>query len=278
MRTQCANQLKNLTLGMLSYETVHRKFPPGYTDPGMAMWSTFLLPHIELNNLYKTIDVKATWVAATTTNPGNITALGTELEIFLCPSASLEPAQYDPAMDADRVYSCYLACASGLLDRESGDLPWCGMNVWEDFPASDGIFYRGSETRQAWISDGMSHTLLIGETLPDQFIVADDYSANPQKVDHWILGSAELGWDFSLAYGSGEASECLGSTACRLNAIRIDEAPINEKELGFGSAHANGVNFGFADGHVQFVTDIIDSRVLSALGTRSGGETDHNIE
>ncbi len=277
-RTQCANQLKQLTLGMLHFETAHRTFPPGFTHPGMTMWSGFILPHIEQDNLFDQIDVEGLWSSFITTHPPNIDAMGNVLDIFLCPSASLVPAQYDPHMMADRVYSCYLACASGLNNRESGDLPWCGMNAYEGYPASDGIFYFNSSTKQSEITDGTSNTVLIGETLPDQYLIEIDYSGNPQKVDHWFLGSAELAdYEYGIAVGSAEVSECLGSTACPINSIKIEDAPINDKELSSGSAHPAGVNIGFADGHVRFMGDTVTAEVWSALGSRAGREVTHAL-
>ena len=50
------------------------------------------------------------------------------------------------------------------------------------------------------------------------------------------------------------------------------------KELSFGSRHTQGVNMGFADGHIRFVPETVDRAVWSALGTRSFGETDTNLE
>jgi prepilin-type processing-associated H-X9-DG protein len=36
----------------------------------------------------------------------------------------------------------------------------------------------------------------------------------------------------------------------------------------FASRHAGGANFGFGDGHVQYLYDTIDQRVYEALATR----------
>jgi len=278
-RTQCANQLKQQTLAVAQYEAAYRKFPAGFTHPYNTMWSGFILPYIEQGNLFRTLDVEGFWTASATTNAANPSALEQVIEVFLCPSASIQPSQFDGSMGVDRVYSCYLACASGLRDREAGDLPWCGMNRYEGFPESDGIFYMNSATRHAEITDGLSNTLLLGEAIPDQFLFGDDFSGNPQKVDHWSIGSQELrDYPDALTTGSNECSECLASSAVPPNSLLIEEAPIDHKELCFGSAHPLGVNVSFADGHISFLPTTIDAEVYSALGTRSSGETNHTFQ
>jgi prepilin-type processing-associated H-X9-DG protein len=45
-----------------------------------------------------------------------------------------------------------------------------------------------------------------------------------------------------------------------------------QSSMGFGSYHPGGANFAFADGSVKFIKETTDRRVLSALGTRAGGE------
>ncbi len=244
----------------------------------MMMWSGFILPQIEQNNVYEAISVEGPWDSSAP-NPENPTSLSHWMEVFRCPSANLDQVQYDPLVDTDRVPSCYLACASGLNNRESGDKPWVGMAKWNGLPESDGIFYMNSKTRLAEIKDGQSNTVLMGEAIPDQELWGEDYSGNPQKVDHWYIGSGELSnYPDVAGFESAEVSECLGSTACPLNSIKIPESNINDKELCFGSSHWQGVNMGFADGHVQFVNELIDPIVLSAIGSRAGSEVVGEIE
>lgn len=272
-RVQCANNVRQQVFAMLNYEDAHRKLPPGFTSPGMTMWSGFILPFIEQNNLYSQIDIDGPWSNYYATNPANPAALSAYIGLFQCPSSNVERVQYDPLVDADRVPCCYLACASGLNNRESGDKPWCGMDAFEGLPASDGIFYQNSYTELAEITDGLSNTLMLGESLPDQTLFNDDYSGNPQKVDHWYIGSGELATYPEIgSFNSAECSECLGSTACPINSIKIPDSPANDKELSFGSNHPQGVNMGFADGHVKFVVETIDLQVWSAIGTRGEGE------
>ncbi|MEM7781829.1 MAG: DUF1559 domain-containing protein [Planctomycetota bacterium] len=271
-RTQCANNLRQQCLAMLNYEASQQKFPPGYTVPANTMWSAFILPYIEQGNLFEKIDLDGPWGAHALASQQNIDALSVFIPIFRCPSSGIPRVQFDPFIQADRTPSCYLACASGNNNRESGDRPWVGMNRDGDLEASDGIFYLNSSIPIDDILDGTSTTVLIGESLPDQDVTGVDYSGNSQKIDHWYIGSRELHFYENIPSDSAESSECLGSTACPVNSWRDDLAPINDRELSFGSAHPTGINLGFADGHVDFIENRIDSVTYSAIGTRFGRE------
>ena len=147
------------------------------------------------------------------------------------------------------------------------------MNADGGLPASDGIFYLGSETGFGDITDGSSSTVLLGEAIPDQELFGEDYFGNRQKVDHWHTGSADL-LTYSRMGGttSCENSECMASTACPINSIYIPDAPFNDKELSYSSAHTQGANISFADGHITFISNAIDAAAWSAMGSRAGGE------
>ena len=272
-RIQCANHTKQLALAFLNYESAFSEFPAGFTHPDNTMWSAFILPQIEQGNLYDTLSIEGPWSEFAGATEENMNALSAKLPLFQCPSANIEPVQFDSLINRDRTPSCYLAVASGLIDREAGAFPFVGMDRFDIYPESDGIFYLNSRTRVAEISDGLSSTALVGETLPDQYEFGTDFSGNWQKVDHWFIGSGEmLNYAELASYMSNETSECLGSTACPINSLKIEDAPIDHKELSFGSNHPGGINMGFADGHVQFLRDSIDAMVYSALGTRKHGE------
>lgn len=275
-RIKCGNHLKQLSLAILNFESAQKRLPPGFTYPQMTMWSGFILPFIEQGNVYDKMDIEAPWTALDGGPQGNIDAVATYMEIFQCPSSNVEQVQVDPFSKLARVPCCYLACGSGLLDRESGPLPWCGMASYQGYPESDGVFFMNSHLRLASVFDGTSSTVMLGESLPDQHLFGIDQGSNLQKVDHWHIGSREL-----IFYGirnSTEASECIGSTACPLNAIKDSKTSIDQKELAFGSNHPGGVNLSFVDGHVSFVSDTIDPTVLSAIGTRHNHEVVGSVE
>lgn len=272
-RIQCANNVKQQSLAMLNYENAHEHFPSGFGFPSMTMWSAFILPLVEQNNLYDTLDLEGPWSNLNGATLANSTALDADLEVFRCPSANIPLSQFDGLVDTNRTPSCYLACASGLNNRESGDIPWVGMDNDLDVDGSDGVFFLNSRTRFAGIRDGSSTTVLVGESLPNQDLFGEDYSGNIQKVDHWFIGSAELRNYASMnSVRSAETSECLASTACPINSLFVPDSPMNDKELSYGSAHIQGVNIGFADGHTQFINENIDLNTWSALGSRNGRE------
>lgn len=273
-RIQCANNIRQQALAMLNYESAHQEFPPGFAFPNQAMWSAFILPFIEQGNLYDTLDLNADFGIGSTGNTNNILAMGVPLEVMRCPSANVPETEVDSFVGSERSPSCYLACASGLLSHEAGDRPWAGMNANDGHPSSDGIFYVNSKTGYSMITDGSSSTVLIGESLPDQFLFGVDRAGNPQKVDHWSVGSGELfAQELYTNTNSAENSECMGSTACPINSILMgDLTTIDEKELAFGSRHPGGANIAFADGHIQYVSESIQASTWSGLGTRAGRE------
>jgi prepilin-type N-terminal cleavage/methylation domain-containing protein/prepilin-type processing-associated H-X9-DG protein len=53
-RMKCTNNLKQIGLALMNHESTYGNFPPGGLDNG-AMWTAWLLPYIEQQNLYNDI-------------------------------------------------------------------------------------------------------------------------------------------------------------------------------------------------------------------------------
>lgn len=279
-RMQCANNVKQLSLASLNYESAHQHFPAGFDGQAKTMWSAYILSFMDQQPLYESLDLQGPWFAAQGAPQNNVDALKVWLEFMKCPSANVEELLVDSATQTERVPSCYLAVSSGLLAHEAGEFPWAGMDGTREFDESDGIFFANSETSFKDIKDGTSSTALIGETVPNQTISGIDRGGTGARADHWYIGSRELR-DMSVgsSWNSSDGSECLGSTACPINALWMgDETTIDEKELSFGSQHAGGINMGFADGHVQFIGQSIETGIWSAIGTRYNEEVVGEIE
>src|SRR5262249_13975541 len=97
-RMACSNNLKNLGLALLSYESMKHRFPPGgvqgpfkevgVTTPTTHGWGTFILPFVEQESLANRYDWDKTHSALE-----NQPVAATQLPIFQCPSA-VEPNRF----------------------------------------------------------------------------------------------------------------------------------------------------------------------------------------
>jgi prepilin-type processing-associated H-X9-DG protein len=121
-----------------------------------------------------------------------------------------------------------------------------------------------SRVRTADICDGTSSTVAIGEAVFLFEHIGLDYDGIKQYCDHWYVGSPSL--------GENEASELMGSTGVAINTDLDSNVVADEKELSFSSRHPGGAHVVYADGHVSFISETIDRRTWSALGTRAARE------
>src|SRR5579863_10228509 len=84
-RSQCKNNLKQIGLALHQYEVEYHALPPAYTVDAdgkpLHSWRTLILPYLDQQNLYATIDLAKPWDDAV-----NAEACNTIVEIFKCPS------------------------------------------------------------------------------------------------------------------------------------------------------------------------------------------------
>jgi prepilin-type processing-associated H-X9-DG protein len=86
-RAQCVNNLKQIALALRNYEQEYKALPPAYTVDArgrpLHSWRTLILPYLEQQSLYQTIDLTKPW-----DDPANAKALGTSLPVFRCPESA----------------------------------------------------------------------------------------------------------------------------------------------------------------------------------------------
>src|SRR5437868_4869579 len=88
-RTRCANNLKQLGLGLHNYNYTLGTFPPGYRAKGIGVgwgWGAYLLPFLEQQATYDALGVasKPFGDGGTLAAPTPLTQ--TTLNVFVCPS------------------------------------------------------------------------------------------------------------------------------------------------------------------------------------------------
>jgi prepilin-type N-terminal cleavage/methylation domain-containing protein/prepilin-type processing-associated H-X9-DG protein len=134
----------------------------------------------------------------------------------------------------------YVGCAGGLGNVSAEILP--GKSDWSPFT---GMYYIGSHTKIADITDGTSNTIAFGETLGGTSIGSRDF------VIAWMgAGSLPTGWGLQPVYGP--------------NNNDVDW-------ITFSSHHTGIVNFAFADGSVHSINTSIDQNTFVYLSAMRDG-------
>jgi hypothetical protein len=91
-RMSCGNNLHNIALALQQYEAAYGTLPPTYTVDAegqpLHSWRTLILPFLDQQNLYKTIDLSKPW-----NDPANRLAYDGWLRIYCCPSNELGKEQ-----------------------------------------------------------------------------------------------------------------------------------------------------------------------------------------
>src|SRR6516165_6722653 len=257
-RMSCSNNLKQLGLACHHYENTFGKFPPGHVngpfpEGGVARavihgWGPYLLRFIEQSAL---ADLNR-WDLFHY-EPGNQPVASVQLPIMQCPSAESNRfsihgqysgrkgacTDYAPTLNVDPVLA-----EMGLIDRV-GDYR--------------GVLALNYMTRQADITDGTSHTILLTEDAgrPRQWRAG---SAGP---DNAVSGCPWVGGGNAITVQGSSTDGASRFGPCALNCTNNHEVY---------SFHPSGANAVFADGSVRFLKAGITVRVMAALVTRAGGE------
>jgi prepilin-type N-terminal cleavage/methylation domain-containing protein/prepilin-type processing-associated H-X9-DG protein len=269
-RTQCENNLRQIGIALHAFHDTFEHLPYAVGDccgdiPTTRghLWTTAILPYLEYNSLYKQIDPKKyaqSWPLAVVT---------TVISTYICPS---DPQGAHPVF-RDRFARDNPPVALGLWypgsmgpthdddcefcpDPNPSRKNWCcqgfnwGTGGGAGYPEGShvgmfGRFRNAVSFKQ--VTDGLSHTIMNGETLPGQCSFTGAFSPNfnismtnvpINNMESNVPGGNSLWW-----------------SAC-----------------GFKSMHPGGVNFLFGDGSLHYISQNIDFKLINALGTRAGGE------
>jgi prepilin-type N-terminal cleavage/methylation domain-containing protein/prepilin-type processing-associated H-X9-DG protein len=286
-RTQCGNNLHQLAVATHNYHSSWRRFPPGGKmgpegdwNDDRGSWIVYIMPYIELDDLYKLIpaDIRGPaavpgnpWynpIGQAQTNPAFVDAILPQT--LICPG----DGENDGTMSS-YVGSLGPQCAIGPCGVDpnqqyctgSNFMPTAGYATSPDhgnsFSAVDirGMFNRlGAQITFASVSDGTSETILIGEIRVAQH-------------DHHWTGS----WA-NFNGGNAHATTIIPINTNSSNTNWCDfsngvSPKMNwDTSWGFKSTHGGGANFVFVDGSVHFIKETIDHRTYQLLGCRNDGQ------
>jgi prepilin-type N-terminal cleavage/methylation domain-containing protein/prepilin-type processing-associated H-X9-DG protein len=268
-RTRCANNLKQLAVAAHNHHDTRGRFPTGIhpvvlQDDGRyaegTPWEVELFPFFEQDNLYRKWDYSD---HRNNVARGRDATTAQVIKILICPSDSaLEPVLY---FDSVPQY----AWAFGYYGQGS----YGGNAGTWSFPLEgvtrDGILFWDSSIRLADVTDGASNTFLFGERdHRDQEFDRITLESNPSFYPIAAWGK----WAAVMFTSGGSLPHHTLSARVPINYRVGPDGGWARRLCAFGSGHAGGANFAFADGAVRFVRDQMDLATLQALSTRAGGE------
>lgn len=213
-RTQCTNNLRQIAIALHAFHDVRNYFPQGGWNPSGTSaadtadrrqwgWSFHILPYIEQGQLFSST---------------NLTQIrSTPVAVYYCPTRRA-PAAYNNHNVTD-----YAGCAGS------------------DANGKDGVIARGfvPSVKMAFITDGTSNTILIGER---QLNVAKLGAATDDNESNFLSG-----WN-------GDYDHYRRATTSLPPTADFSDPAITSANQRFGSSHPGGLNVALADASVRFVS------------------------
>ncbi|RUL87580.1 DUF1559 family PulG-like putative transporter [Tautonia sociabilis] len=302
-RSQCTNNLKQMGLASLNYESTYGCLPPAMLVPSPVDnwgWSPSgllsLLPFLEQGQMWAAYNVGAVQPNSqgNTLFNMNTTLFNTQVATLLCPS--------DGPMRQ--------VTLSNYVGNYGG--PFCmGGYTGTYIPTKDwnwGTGYMSGTLKLSNVKDGTSNTalwseVLSGHTSPTTVRAGDSNPENWKRVHFETgLGNTQSGPDAAMAIVN--ACKSLDPTKTGVAGARGDWFQAYPYYVNYGvynhtaspntracsnapwntwgqdvygtapptSGHPGGVNVCLTDGSVRFVKDTVNLQAWWAIGTRAGGE------
>jgi prepilin-type processing-associated H-X9-DG protein len=286
-RTQCSNNVKQLSLAVQNYEASNRRYPAG----GMAApktgwtwghtWAVCLLPFLEETAIYEKFDFKGRYSDSHQVglvyvgygfNEYNGTLLaGKEIPALTCPSSILDPWALVGALKntpLGLVSPMYTAIA-GAIDHKS-----TVNHDAETYPhaaigrqSKGGVLIPLRFLKVANVTDGTSKTIVLGEQSDFCF----DSSGGKYNC------RSDFGHGFCMGVNRDDDRYFNGTTVrYRINDKTWNQIGVGDQYYGANrpiqSAHPGGAHVAMCDGSVRFLSEATELTVLFNLSNRDDGK------
>jgi prepilin-type processing-associated H-X9-DG protein len=277
-RTQCANNLKQISLALLSYENAQRQFPPAAANssfpngPSRLTFAPLLFSFLDQQNLANQFNFNAAVGpgSAVWTNPVNCgtqtSPTAISLAIWRCPSdgqGGLIHAHPDlTGYFARGNYAAFI----GNVDYQTAFPPLTA-------PQKAHALALNAGTPVSSIRDGLSNTMVIAECLTGMNSQYDirgvfwyDHAGTSQLYTRNTPNSP-IPDIFRSEWCPPEVNQPIANLPCLAGASDATDNSATSRSL-----HVGGVQVAYCDGSVHFVPDSVDLVTWQALGTIAGRE------
>lgn len=281
-KMQCGNNIKQMALACLSYESTYHLLPPAcnFTSNSdsskflkesnlRANWIILVLPYVdqkalfdEINGMLKQSGINVESNAAKSKFDESITMQScreTEIPSFLCPSDGNNRIKYE-SYTGDGGFTgarCNFGANMGLSDARNSYSEWSN-------PLKHGVMGMGKSMKTEEMTDGASNTIMLAELRAG--VVSIDCRGT------WALGGpgpsaiARCGYDGDAKGPNARndsSDDIIGCNAVEA-LIDLDQLKImgmacydysQNIQATSRSSHPGGVQTAFCDGSVHWITD-----------------------
>jgi len=301
-RMKCSNNIKQIALGNMNYESSYGTFVPGVSRTGCC-WGTWMipmLPYMEQDNLFRIyVNFGGNDSTGVRYSGGVNGQVATKrLPSFMCPSdqvknwngGTLTMHNYVLNAGNSNLYqvSTPVGCTNGSTIGDNGCVTFGGAPFgWYEDPAtlaaggdaSPTDYTAGNPTQGlsgrpraiAEITDGTSNTLCVSE------VIIGPSDGDYRGFSWWGGGAGFTTYQTpnndgatDVMTGAGCGSAPYGNTP-RMPCTTTSTSTLARMQLA-RSRHTQGVNVAMCDGSVRFASNSVSRTTWLSLGTSMGGE------
>jgi type II secretory pathway pseudopilin PulG len=275
-RVVCQNNLKQIGVALVSYENTYSKFPVGAQRQvtfGVSWW-VGILPFLEEVNTYAKFDLTGAHNGSAMMHGANGKLVNQlVIESMVCPSSPF--ARLWPVGNYEVMMPSYVGLAGASNYNgfpETRVSACCTSDANSGQISAGGVLIPNRAVRLREITDGISKTLVVGET--------SNSALNAQGIEERVDGAFPQGWitGTSAAGTPPNYNPSFSPSSWNITTLRYAPNTRNYNLPGLGrnrgannpliSAHPQGVLGLLIDGSVQFLPNDIDIRALKLMATR----------
>ncbi len=259
-RTHCTNNLRQMSLGVMNFESAKRVLPPAedhgtINDPGYELssgfkkdyhcdwtglignWSNYIMPYVELQAEYEMLDFE---IRPQEAHPGNLEVAQKELSLFRCPTDPYYGLTVGEPRWQSRIQHYFAVAGPNEVN-------------WTPFPDGpcdhfhccrhEGPFYNDSRVRVGQIRDGLSKTAFVCEVWGRKTERHD----SPEEDSRGMLFHNQV-------------------------YFRFPPNANHDVPWRASSFHPGGVHMAMGDGSALFIADDIELEIFQSFSTINGSE------
>ena len=289
-RAQCINNLKQIGLGVMNYESTNGCLPPGEKGCCWGTWGVFILPYIEQSALYNSWNSYGSNVPSggpadsylRYAGAANTTVTFSQVNAYICPS---DPSGGKQRSNSARYHNYVVNYGqTDQAQTTTYNIPVPSnpsiISTFKGAPFTDIgspniddtgyalAFVKLPTASIASITDGLSNTIMASELR-----IASPQNDNDLRGFSWWGPSSNFN---TILVPNSTYPDAMGNGGCAIQNppctahLMIGKYPL--VYLGARSYHAGGVNAAMCDGSVRFFKNSISIVTWMGVGTSQGGE------